>query len=120
MLGCRNGGAVAIALLGFQFLVNLQLAVSIGNPGFFAVSSLQLIMHVVTLGAQSSCGTGRLVHVADLAPGGGGGGVGWPPWAAATLAARKSNKSNFGEYLQRDVFDCMLLESGLMDAGLPE
>ena len=25
MLGCRNGGAIAIALLGLQFLVNLQL-----------------------------------------------------------------------------------------------
>src|SRR5580704_7732753 len=87
---------------------------------FFAGSEVCLNVMPVLAVVSSSCGTGRPLHLADLAPGGGGGGVGCPPCAAAMFAARNISMRVFAKRLRPGVFNWFLWQLGLMDAGLPE
>src|SRR6266566_5525388 len=62
---------------------------------FFAGSEVCLKVIPVFAVMSSSWGIGRLLHLVDLAPGGGGEGVGWPPWANAKFAERPQSKKDF-------------------------
>src|SRR5256884_3085015 len=62
---------------------------------FFAGSEVCLKVIPVFAVMSSSWGIGRLLHLVDLAPGGGGEGVGWPPWANAKFAERPRSNKDF-------------------------
>src|SRR5437870_9089771 len=77
---------------------------------FFAGSEVCLKVIPVFAVMSSSWGIGRLLHLVDLAPGGGGEGVGWPPWANAKFAERpRRSEEHTSELQSRGHLVCRLL-----------